>query len=140
MHCDVHLLPEAGGGALQERQQNPLRREQARHEIGDGEAKAKRCPIGITGHAHQAAFGLGHGVDPGEMGERPGLAVPGDGRVDQSRHPRRQGRVVKSESFERAGTKVFHEHVGPIDERVENAASLRQLEVEREALLVAIDA
>ena len=48
--------------------------------------------------------------------------------------------LAEPHGVERADAKVLHEHVGLRDEPREQRATLRPLEVERHALLVAIDA
>src|SRR5581483_4718320 len=71
---------------------------------------------------------------------RPGLAESGDRAVDEARMLRRQRRVVEAELRQRAGAEVLDEHVGVRDEPREDRAPLGPLEVERDALLVAVDA
>src|SRR5688500_6099309 len=50
-----------------------------------------------------------------------------------------QGAEVEAEAPERTGAEVLHHHVRPGDQPVEDVAPLGCLEIERHALLVAVD-
>ena len=52
----------------------------------------------------------------------------------------RKRRIIQTEPRQRAGTKILHHDVGPLDQAVEDLAPFLVLEVERDALLVAVDA
>ena len=109
-------------------------------EIGDGQAKAVRWTIRIAGNAHQAPLGLGDGIVARQFLQRPRMSVSGYRGVDESRKPRRQRRIVESEPLQRSWLKILDEHISARQERFEDAPACGVLEVEREALLVAVDA
>src|SRR4029079_11534569 len=71
---------------------------------------------------------------------RPGLAEPGDRAVDDAGMRRRERVIPEPEALHRAGSEVLDDHVGARDERVEDSPRARVLQIERDALLVAVDA
>jgi hypothetical protein len=61
-HPDVHELSLPGALAGEQRERDPLRREHAARNVGDGDAEPERLTIGRSGDAHQPSFGLDDGV------------------------------------------------------------------------------
>ena len=94
----------------------------------------------IAGDAHQAAFSLHHSIIASLALPRAGLSESGDRAVDQTRVRRRQRGVVKSQLGQRAGAEVLHDDVGARQQPVQDLPSFRVLEIEGDALLVAVDA
>ena len=137
---DVHVLPLAGRVPREQRQQDPLGGEHPRDDVHDGDAEPVRRPVGGAGDAHEPALALEHRVVARLRRARAILAVPRERRVDQPRMRGRQRAVVEPQAREHAGPEVLDEDIGARDERVEHAASLGALEVERHALLVPVDA
>ena len=69
------------------------------------------------------------------------LAEAGDRAVDQPRPSRPTTRLVaEPQPLHRAGTEVLDQHVGAIEQPLEDRRARRLLQVERQALLVAVDA
>ena len=97
-------------------------------------------PARLAGDAHEPGFGLYHRVVPRLIAPRPGLAEAGDRGIDHARPSGRDRLVAESQTVHRAGTEVLHEHVRPIEQLLENPARLRLLQIERQALLVPVDA
>jgi uncharacterized protein YggE len=139
-HRYVHVLPVPGRVPREQRQQDPLSGEHSRDDVHDGDAEPIRRPVGGTGDAHEAALALEHRVVARLRRAWSILAVPGERRVDQPRMRGGQRVVVEPEPREHAGAEVLHHDIGARDERVEHAASLGALEVQRHALLVPVDA
>ena len=86
------------------------------------------------------AFGLHDGVVAGLVASRAGLAVPGNRAVDQPWKRCVQGSGAKSRGIERSWPEVLDEHIRRGQQLLENGLTLGLLEIERQALLVAIDA
>jgi len=139
-HREVDLLPATGPLARDERHRDAVRGEHARHDVGNRHAEPERRAVGRARDAHQAALGLHHGVVARLVPSRTGLAEPRDGAVDQAGIPRGDRVVVESLSGQRARAEVFDEHVALRDETIEDRATVRMFEVERDALLVPVDA
>ena len=74
--------------AREQRQRDPLRREHAGDDVGDGDAEPERRAVGGAGDAHQPALGLHHRVVARLVAPRAGLAEAGDRAVDEPRVPR----------------------------------------------------
>ena len=68
----------------------------------------------------------------------PGLAVPGDGTVDEARMPPGQRVVIESELRQAAGAKVLDQDVGGGDQLMQPCGARLRLQIERDALLVPV--
>ena len=139
-HADVDRLAAPRALARKERERDALRREHARDDVGDRDAEPHRGPVGGAGDAHQPALGLNHRVVAGLAGARSGLAETGDRAVHEPRMPRRQRLVVEPDSGQRPRREILDEDVALRDEPIEDRAPFGPLEVERDALLVPVDA
>src|SRR5207248_10374943 len=104
------------------------------------DAEAVRRTVGGAGDAHQSAFTLHDGVVPRLLPPRSGLSKARHGTVDEPREFRRDRRVVEAELRERARPKVLDDDVRLRKKAVEHGASLRMLEIERDAFFVPVDA
>src|SRR5262249_4034957 len=136
---DVDVLAAAAGGALVQREQDALNRVQTREIVGDGDADARRGAVAKAGHLHDPRLALNHRVVSRQLRVRTGLAVAGNRAVDQARIQRGRGRVIEAELAEAAGTEVLDQHVGGLDQPPQRSRAGRRLEIERHALLVAIE-
>ncbi len=132
--------PLAGPLAREERGHHALRREHAGHDVRDGHAQPIGRAVAVAGDAHQAAFSLNHRVVAGFVASRAGLSVAGDRGVHQAWMPRVHRLPAEARAIHRAGLEVFDQHIGLGQQPVEHGPPLRVLEIDRHALLVAIDA
>ena len=139
-HRDIDRLAASRALACKQRRGNRLGREHPRHDVGDRYAQSVWRPVAAAGNTHQSAFALHDCVIPGLAPARTGMAEPGDRAVDKPRMRSLNRRIVEAELGQRAWPEVFDEHVGARDEPIERGSALRLLEVERHALLVAVDA
>jgi len=103
---------------------------------GDG---ARRRRAGIRAHlVHQPrARPVGGGVEAGAVGFLAGLAVGGEGGVDQPRIARAQVLVGNLQAAARRQRHVGDEHVGGVDEALQHRKSVGRFQIERDAALVA---
>lgn len=92
--CAIDHAATTGVRALVQRGQDGGGGVDAGHEVGHGHAHFLRFGPGLAGHAHQTAFGLDGEVVARFLRQRAGLAVAGDGAVNEARVERLQaGRV-----------------------------------------------
>ena len=139
-HRQIEIAAHPGPLPLPQGGADADRRVEAGQDIADRRADAGRLLGSVAREAHQAAAGLhdhvvgrlaGVGARAAESGGRgvhePGIAGP-------------EHVAAEAEPLHRAGPEVLHEHVGPIDERQKRLPIDRILQIEREALLAAIDA
>ena len=136
---DVDVLSQPAGVPVVERQQDALRRVQPGEVVGDRHADAGRLAVLKAGHVHDAGFALEHRVVPRQLRGRPGLAVAGNRTVDQPRVHRRDRCVVETKLRQAARSKILNQHVGGLDQPAERRGALSRLEIERDALLAAVE-
>ena len=106
--------------------------------VSDGDTCTHRFAIGCASDAHEAAEGLGHEVVARAIFVGAGVAVAGDGAVDETGADLLQSVVIEAHFVEGAGAEVFDEDVGCFDEFSENGFALVGFEVEGEASFVAV--
>src|SRR5207237_8683134 len=68
-----------------------------------------------------------------------GLAEAGDGAVDEPRVQAGERLVAEAEALHGAGAEVLEQHVALADQLFQDGPALGRFQIEREALLVAID-
>ena len=139
-HSDVDELPAIRALARKKSEHDPVRREDARNDVGDGDAEAVGWAIRGARDAHQPPFGLHDGVVSGQVAPGPGLSEAGDRTVDESRVVGGDPLVPDPHAIHRAGPEVLDEHVRFREQTVENVPRLAPLQVERDALFVPVDA
>jgi hypothetical protein len=137
---DVDELSLARPLPLNVRQQDPLDGIQRREAIGDRHADLGRAGLREPGDVHQPRLTLDHHVVAGFVPARPGGAVAGNRTVDQPRVQLARAIRTESEPLERARPEVLDHHVGGAEKLREERPSVGRLEIDRHALLVAIDA
>src|SRR6516225_3280886 len=94
---------------------------------------------GIACHRQQATAGpVCCEIEARQSGIGPLLAEAGEIRVDQPRIPLRDVGVFELQFLARRVRRVGHEHVGPLDELLENLLGARRLQVENDPALVAV--
>ena len=134
----VHPLALAGRLALEQRDQDALRQEDAGAEVGDRNADAHRSLPGDAGDRHQAAHALGDLVDARAVPVRPALPEARDAAVDQARVDRAQALVVDAEAPLDVGAVVLDDDVRVPRQTLEDRHAVRLPEIERQALLVPV--
>ena len=139
-HRDLDLLAGARPLAGEERQHHPVRGHRARGEIGDRVADLHRRPVGKPGEVHDARLALDDQVVARPARLRPRLAEARDRAVDEPGIQRVDGLPAEAEPRERAGPEVLDQHVRAREELPEDRLPRLRLEVERDALLPAVDA
>ena len=107
-------------------------------DVGDRDAGAHAAAAGLAGHADHAALGLDHEIERGAVAIRAVLAEAGDRAVDDARLPRARLRVADAELVDGADAQVLEHDVGAIEQPEEDRLALGMLQIERDALLVAI--
>ena len=138
-HGDVDELALAGMGALVERRGDAQRRRRARHDVGAGEAHARRSVGRKAGDRHQAGHRLDHAVERRGLAVRPDLAEARDGAVDQPGIDRLQRLVADAELVHHARPEILHHHVGLGGQPLHHLDRLGLLEIERDRALVRVD-
>jgi hypothetical protein len=144
-HEDLCL--QQGGGdllalarllAFQQRHQDPERAEEAGGQIGDRNTHPHRPASRLARDRHQPAQALRDLVDARALSVRAVLAETGDAGVHQARIDFAQRRVVDAQARLHIRAEVLHHHVGLGGEPAKGCRSLRRLQVERDAALVAM--
>ena len=100
----------------------------------------KGGPSAAPGDAHQPALGLHHRVVTGFRAPGSRLAEPGNRAINETRMLRREPLVPQPDPLHLRGSEIFDQHVGPREQRIQNRPRALVLEIERERLLVAVDA
>ncbi len=80
----LHPTPDAGAGALEQRDHDAEGQQIAGREVGDRDADAHRPLPGQTGDRHQPAHALRDLIDAGAGAVRPVLAEAADAAVDDA--------------------------------------------------------
>ena len=117
-------LPFARGFALQQRDQNTLRRENTGAQIGDRNTHAHRALFRQARDRHQPTHALCNLIEAGPPREWARLTEAGNARVNQARVIFAQRLVVDAEAELDVGTKVFNDDVCRRDQTLENADAL----------------
>src|SRR5207253_3205934 len=110
----------------------------ARAEVGDGDADAHRSLAGNARDAHQPAHALRDLVHSGPIPVRAALPEARDAPVDQARVDLAQALVVDAQALLHAGAVILDDDVRLPRELLEDLDTLGILEVERHAPLVAV--
>ena len=131
-------LPLAGALALEQRDHDADRAEQAGAEIGDRDAGAHRALPGQAGDRHQPAHALRDLVDARPVAIGAVLAEAGNAGEDDAFVDLAQFVVVDAEPVFHVGAEILHHHIGLRDHAQEGGVPLRRLEVEGHAALVAM--
>ncbi len=138
-HRDLDLLAAPGATARQEGKHDAVGRRHTRHQIRDRRPHLHRRPVGKARDVHEARFGLNHEIVAGASGLRPRFAEAGDRAVHELGILVGEGGVAEAELLHGARPEILEEHVTLPDQGAQDRLSLGVLEVEGDALLVAID-
>ncbi len=137
-HRDIYECRLARAVAVVQRAGDAERAEEARRDVPDRRADARGRPAGLAGDRHDAAHRLHDEVVGGTRRQRSRLSEARDGCVDEPRKACVQGVPAVAEPLHRTRAEVLDEHVGPREQALEERAIGRHLQVERKALLAAV--
>ena len=113
--------------------------EHAAAKIADGDAGAGRRRAFLSGDRHAAAIALRHHIEGRALIGRAGFAEAGDGAGDDALINLRQRRVINAEASGHAGAEIAHHDIGLFDQLIEQRHALFALEVDANALFVAVE-
>ena len=113
-HGDAQVRSLAAAAARDQRLQDRRVRGGAGRDV-DHRDTDPRHPGPGAGQRRQAALGLHQQVVGLAMGQRPVVAVAGDGAADQARVLAAQPIDAQAHAGQRPGLEVLHEHVGAGD-------------------------
>src|SRR5437667_273487 len=116
----VHPLAAAGALALEQRDEDAVREEHARGEIGHGNADAHRALARQAGDRHEAAHALGDLVVARAIAVRARLAEARDAAVHEARVDLAQRLVVDAEAVLDVRAEVLDEAVSPHGQALED--------------------
>ena len=134
----LHPLPRTRFLALEQRNEDPHRAEDSCRHIRDRNTDTHRALTLQPRDRHQPAHPLRDLIESRPIGIRAGLAEARDTRIDEARIDHTQGLVIDPEPMLHVGAVVLDDHVGALDEALENLAPFRRFEIERQATLVAM--
>jgi hypothetical protein len=124
--------------AIEQRDQDALRQEGARHDVGDGDADADRALARNSRHRHDATHALRDLVDRGPRGIGAVLAEAGNAAIDDARIAPMDGSEIDAEPLGDAGPHVFDHYVGLFREPHQDLAAFVGFQVQRDGALVAM--
>ena len=134
-----HPLSLAGFQAVGIGGENAQCGEDAGGDVGQRRAAFHRRPVGpFTGEAHDPAHGLGHQIEAAAMLVGAGASKTRQRAVDQRGMVPGDVGVTEAELVHDAGAEILHQHVRRSDQAPQYPGAARLLEVERDALLVAV--
>jgi hypothetical protein len=107
-------------------------------DVGDRIAGLGRRASGFAGDGHQARKALRDQIEAAFVGVGAVAAVARHRTVDQAGVDFLEGVVAQAQPFERAAAVVFGQDVGLLHHGQQDLASLRMLQVEGDAALVAV--
>ena len=134
----LHPLALAGDLAFKQCGQDAHRAEVPGTQIGQRNADPHRAVFGLAGHAHQAAHPLGNRIEARPVGVRAVLPKARNAGVDEARVDRAQLVGADAEPVLDVGAVVLDEHVGLLDELMQDRHAFRLLHVQGQAFLVAV--
>ena len=134
-----HPLALTGLQAVRIGCENAQACENAGGDVGQRRATFDRRPVGLfAGEAHDPAHGLGHQIEAAAMLVGAGASKAGQRAVNQGRVVLTDFGVAETEPIHDAGAKIFHQHVGGGEQAAQNFCAAGLLQVQRDALLVAV--
>ena len=140
----VYVLTLPGPLSVMERGEDADRCVEPRRLIGNGNACAHRAAtwlvVGTTGDAHESAHGLGEVVVAGLVCERPVLAEPGDGGIDDVVANLLQRVVVETLFRQRPHLEVLHHDVALASELSDKFDAIGGSDIDRYRPLASVDA
>ena len=141
-HCleqrGVHPLPLSGDLSLEEGDEDALGQQDARAQVGNGNAHSHGALTGNAGDGHQSAHPLGDLIDPGPIAVGPALPEAGNAAVDQARVDGTQALVVDAETPLDVRPVVLHHDIGRLRQLLEDRHPFRLSQVQGHGALVAM--
>jgi len=137
-HRDVHVHAAAAALPLQQGCLDADHREESGRDVAERRAHTRGRPVRLPGHAHDAAHALHDDVVGGPVRVGARLAKARGRSHHEARVARVQRLPAVAEALHGAGTKVLDENVGAAQQALEDGAVPGVLQVERDALLAAI--
>src|SRR4051794_16451694 len=134
----VNPLPLAALLALQQRQHNAVREQDARGGVVDRNPDPHRPLPRQAGDRHQAPHALRDLIDTGAALIRPVLPEPRDRAIDNARIDLAHGVVIDAEPVFDGRFEILDDDIGLFDELEEDFLPLRALQIERQRPLVAV--
>lgn len=138
-HRHVNILPFAGLGTLEERDEDVQGGEGGPAEVGDLCAGGDGAAFGCAGQTEQAANGEVVEVVARAVGVGAGLAVAGEGAVDDPGVDGFDRFVANTPFVHTAGFEGFDDDVGGLGEVEEDVAALLVAVVEGEGLFAPVE-
>ena len=139
LHRQLQPAALARRPLLVERAEDADRHQHAGAGVADRRARLARLAAGFAGDAHRAAAGLRDHVEGERFLVRAALAEALDLAVDDAGVDLLQHVVAEAEALDRAGGEVLGEHVGLLDQLLDEPHALRGLEIDRRRLLVGVE-
>ena len=141
---DIDMLTLARPLTMLQGSQNRHRRLQTGGDVNDCHPHFVRLAVGSparwAGDAHNTALRLDDRVIAGERPIGAGLAIAGDGAVDQAGIVRAQAFIAQPHPLHPTRLEVFHHHIGLHSQPPEDRPAGLRLQIERQATLIAIGA
>ena len=134
----VHRLPLPGLEGVDVGAEDTVGGQGAGGDVGDGHPHLGRRAVWKAGNAHQAAHSLGHQVKAAPVAVGAGGAKPGNGAVNQAGLDLGQFPIAQLQPLHNAGAKVFHHHVGVLQQSPEHLPARLFPQVQGQAALVAV--
>ena len=134
----LHPLPLTGALAFPQRSEYAQRRMQAGGQIGHRRAGTHRAFTRMTGDAHEATHALRDLIKTRPLAVGAILTEAGNRGQDDARVDLAQRLVVDAKAELHIRAKVLHHHIGSLDQRIENGATLFRLHVQGHGALVAM--
>ena len=139
-HGDVEMAALAGLRALGHRQEDVHhRRIGGAGDVGDQRRRHHRLLARAHRQRQQAGIADVIEIVGGDVALRPGLAVAGDRTIDEARIDLGDAVVIEAEARHDAGAELLDQDVGARQQGIEPGAVGRVLQIERQALLAAIE-
>src|SRR5215469_3795516 len=115
------------------------RRIHARRDIRNGNRKAHRASVGLTGETHHSGLSLREDVVTRLPRLGPGEAVPRNRAINQARMFRTQSLRINAAPFQRLDRRLIaHEHIRASEQAMEDLAALGLIVIESDRALIPI--
>ena len=134
------MLPATEAVAGEQREQNRITSGHSRRYVDDRRARPHRWPVRKAIERHEAAFGLRDRIEARARRERPLAAIGRDRAIDQAWVGWRDRLIVEAKLLHHSAGKILHHDVRLRNELAGNLAGRRNVKVQHNAALVAIQA
>ena len=138
-HRDIDELSAPGRLARVQRREYAECRIHPSRDVGNRHAGVNAATAGLAGDAHHSALRLHDEIERRTVAVRSVLPETGDRAVHDARLPLANALVVDAELCDGPDAKVLEHDVGALEQPEEDRFAFRMLEIERDALLVAIE-